>query len=108
MAIDPNIPPTGRDRLNNPNVPHTTATTTRSGSSGWMIGLVVLAIIIVAGFFMWPDRASNVAGQDPATTGTTTGRTTTAPTPVPAPAPAPVTPITPAPTQTAPVTPAPR
>ncbi len=102
MAIDPNIPPTGRDRLHAPNLTPGATTTTRSGSSGWMIGLLVLAIIVVAGFFMWPDRASNVAGREPATTGTTKGRAITPP----ATAPTPTIPTMPnAPANTAPATP---
>lgn len=110
MAIDPNLPPTGRDRMHNPNMTTgTTTSTARSGSSGLMIGVIVLAIIALAAFFMWPDRASNVAGQNPATTGTTAGRALPGPSSTPAPASTPTAPSAPAipnaPANTTPATP---
>lgn len=107
MAIDPNLPPTGRDRLNTPNMATGPVTTVRtSSSSGWMIALVVLAIVVMAGFFMWPDRASNVAGRDPVTTGTTMERAIPAPAAAPTPTPTPVqTPAPASPSNAAPTAP---
>ena len=94
MTYDPNTPPTSRDRAHNVN---SATTPPRSGPSGMMIALGVLAIVLIGAFFLWPDRTSNVAGTDPATTGTTSQPATPASPPAstlppPAPAPAPSTP----------------
>jgi hypothetical protein len=109
MTYDPNLPPSSRDPSRHPDV----TTSRASGSTGWMIGLLVLALVIVGAFFVWPNRTSDVAGTEPATTGTTATRpadpapATTAPaTPPPAaPAPAAPAPVAPAPATPAPATP---
>lgn len=89
MTYDPNLPPTSRDRMRDP------APAPRSGSIGWMIGLLILALVVVGAFFVWPNRTADVAGgNSPATTGTTPARpaapapSNTAPSPAPSSAPA--------------------
>jgi hypothetical protein len=96
MTYDPNLPPSSsRDRLRDP-VP----SSSRSGNMGWMIGLLILALVVIGAFLVWPDRTADVAGNEPATTGTTR------PAPAPAPtAPAPTAPAPTAPAPTAPATP---
>ena len=103
MTYDPNLPPSSsRDRLRDP-VP----SSSRSGNMGWMIGLLILALVVIGAFFVWPDRTADVAGNEPATTGTTRPAPAPAPTaPAPAPtAPAPAAPAPTAPAPTAPATP---
>lgn len=95
MTYDPNLPPPSRDRVRDRDI-----TATRSGATGWTIGLLILALVIIGAFFVWPDRTADVAGGGPDTTGTTATVPST-PAPEIAPAPAPATPApapTPAPT----------
>lgn len=94
MTYDPNLPPS-HDRVRDRD-----ATASRSGTTGWMIGLLILALVIIGAFFVWPDRTAEVAGGSPDTTGTTATRPATPADPAPAPAPAPAP--TPAPAQPAP------
>jgi hypothetical protein len=90
MTYDPNRP-----------APHDApATTARASVSGWMIGLALMLIVLIGAFFLWPDRATNVAGNGPATTGATRP---SAPAPTPA-LPPPATDTT-APSRTTPATP---
>ena len=95
MTYDPNTPPTSRDRARNVNAD---TTPTRTSPGGWMIALAVLAIVLIGAFFLWPDRASNVADRDTTTTGATSQPATPAPPPastLPAPAPSTPAPVTP-------------
>jgi hypothetical protein len=91
MTYDPNRPAP----LDRP------ATTARSSTSGWMIGLAVVLILVIGAFFLWPDQTANVAGNVPATTGSTPARPNAT---SPAPASPPASGST-APARTAPATP---
>lgn len=96
MTYDPNLPPSSRDRVRERDV-----TASGSGATGWMIGLLILALVIIGAFFVWPDRTADVAGGGPETTGTTTTKPAT-----PAPAPTPPAPAQPTqPSEPAPAAP---
>ncbi|MFN3891909.1 MAG: hypothetical protein ACK4MV_16055 [Beijerinckiaceae bacterium] len=101
MTYDPNLPPSSRERLRE----REAAASTYGSSTTWLIGLVVLAIIVVGAFLVWPDRAANVAGGGPDTTGTTATRPApTAPAPA-SPPPSDAAPSNAAPSNAAPATP---
>jgi len=86
MTYDPNTtpPPPPPRRPEEPRVD-----SRRNGNLGWILGALIVALVVVGLFFVWPNRETGVATRDiPPTTGVTPPAPQTAPT-------APVTPAEP-------------